>query len=151
MWGVLKKSIFAYLKFDICIPVNFQALHHPQASRLSPCSPSHFPVSSISTISSNLKRSIFCEATTQNSITGKMTFISVKVNISKFQHLSISESKVCSCLTVYIIRSEELHHQAFLEKMMDSGKGQINTRVKSRILTEIFNKNPCLIVPSCNT
>ena len=25
MWGVLKKSIFAYLKFDICIPVNFQA------------------------------------------------------------------------------------------------------------------------------
>ena len=80
-----------------------------------------------------------------------MTFISVKVNISKFQHLSISESKVCPCLTVYIIRSEESHHQAFLEKMMDSGKGHINTRVKSRILTEIFNKNPCLIVPSCNT
>ena len=25
MWGVLKKYIFAYLKFDIYIPVNFQA------------------------------------------------------------------------------------------------------------------------------
>ena len=25
MWGILKKYIFAYLKFDIYIPVNFQA------------------------------------------------------------------------------------------------------------------------------
>ena len=53
-------------------------------------------------------------------------------------------------LTVCFIRSEKSQHQAFFEEMKDSGRGQINTRVNSRISTQIFYQNSCLIVSSCN-
>ena len=116
IWGVLKKSIFAYLKFDICIPSQFSDIFR-----------------FFSVVYSTVQVYIF-----------------VKVNISKYHRPCISESKFSPCWVCFI-RSKKPQHQAFLEKMTVSGKGLINTRVPSRIFTEIYYQNICLIVPSCNT
>ena len=130
MCGVLKKSIFAYLKFHICVP---KILHlHTTA---------YFDLEILSK-----GKHHYCE--------GQYFMLSPSLSpLPKFQRPRISESKVFPCLQCVSSdrKNQNIRHSWKRLWILTRALSQTNTGVNFRILPKIFYQNICLIVPCCNT